>query len=956
MKLGSSTQSSQGDIRVECNNIRTYRGEVDTHLVAYKYTNAAGTVTEQTNILLPSLAAAPMGWNTETLTHSSLFPAQDGTLTGEFRGISTTLRTNEAMCVTLPADFDVSASSSAMVTLDAEVMYDSDDIDRLSYHMSSDHAHYLMARDGTRMARDGTRHLSLQSSAVALQSFTIQTVSITGCTLLRDAISLPITAAATRNVTTDAATGYTSTQTELCITVVGLMESELIARGMALYTLSCPHIVTSPYSHPARTDVTVYTRTEGHLVLDRTTSTTFPAIQPGTIGLTTRTASHDPGTAGRAGTLTVDLDSVANALDVGHTLTIELPVDWTVDACAAVITVVATSTSTPASCSATVSTTSSSALILTLDVPTAIPAASHLSIAYTSVTAPSYSSPALDINAYTTTWQGYTVDFTSSLHLAPVAPGVIGADAAAVLLSPFTASAVSSATLLLYPLPNGIPTGGYLTLALPASPRFPQLLDGAACSMTYFYPPDVLTTLPSGDIISGALVYDHGVAVTGSTLYTPASLTLKFTPNSQVPSDRIAHLRCSYLRNPASHQYAGVAFNVSSHTSAGTLIDTTDKMAIDSGYPASIHYTTQPADAALINAALPVAPVVGGTDYLGNAAQGGAYVSVSLLHNGNDPNALLSGNTTQLLSEAAARFPGLSVDTTGYGYQLQAFCYGTATVDSTPFSVWEGTDSSKFLWPVFPYLAVQNEPFTASAYVRLPNSTLVDTSASVDVTIRLYDAVTGADVSHLINGPRNATTVDGAFSLDDLVVTTPGTYYLTAFSSQGYFLPAATPRFRVVSSSSQRDEILFDEDELTVHASVSLTGLDGASDAEIAAVKAELEKQACAYVSVYYPGHCDRFVTTSIDGNSWEVDVLPHPTRGGRPNANELAELLRALIIDPSSIWQLADVSDHTVAVDITVDDAESEPWVTLGVVSGGLGVGVVSMAGALLRRSRAIA
>jgi hypothetical protein len=81
------------------------------------------------------------------------------------------------------------------------------------------------------------------------------------------------------------------------------------------------------------------------------------------------------------------------------------------------------------------------------------------------------------------------------------------------------------------------------------------------------------------------------------------------------------------------------------------------------------------------------------------------------------------------------------------------------------------------------------------------------------------------------------------------------------------------------------------------------------------------------------------------------VRVLPRPLR-----ANELAELFRALFIDPSSIWHLVDVDEHTVAVDITVEVSKSGPWVTLGVVSGGLGMGVVSIAGALLRRSRAIA
>ena len=235
----------------------------------------------------------------------------------------------------------------------------------------------------------------------------------------------------------------------------------------------------------------------------------------------------------------------------------------------------------------------------------------------------------------------------------------------------------------------------------------------------------------------------------------------------------------STLNDPA---HAG-RIGSSSPMSAATPITTTGG---SSQTATKLAFVTQPGGAN-VNAALSPQPHVAVQDVNGATVTNySGSVTLSIKTGTGTTGAILNGTTTVAVSSGIASFSGLSIDTAGIGYVLQAMSTGLTAADSTAFAVTAAPPppptSAHLVFTTQPGDAIANAPFGTQPVVAVKdsnNQTLTGYSGSVTVSLKEGSGINGATLS----GTTTLAFVNGVAAYTDLALNIAGEDYVLIAAS-----------------------------------------------------------------------------------------------------------------------------------------------------------------------------
>lgn len=288
--------------------------------------------------------------------------------------------------------------------------------------------------------------------------------------------------------------------------------------------------------------------------------------------------------------------------------------------------------------------------------------------------------------------------------------------------------------------------------------------------------------------ILGGRVTNSSATVRLSLAENPGSATLGGTV-SVAAVNGVATFSSLSLNRPGQGYRLAAA-------SSGLTGATSSAFNVNAGAPASLRFVDQPDDA---RAGGDIGPVsVELLDGSGNRATGStAQVALSL---GNNPGgATLNGDVSVNAVAGVATFTGLSLNTAGNGYTLDAASAGLPAATSSAFDITAGAPAT---------LAFVTQPGTTGAgqaispavrvAVRDAFGNLV-TDASTSVTMAIGNNPGGAT----LGGTTTVTTNDGVATFANLTLDRLGSDYTLVADASG--LPATTSNaFQVIAGPAVR--------------------------------------------------------------------------------------------------------------------------------------------------------
>jgi hypothetical protein len=178
-------------------------------------------------------------------------------------------------------------------------------------------------------------------------------------------------------------------------------------------------------------------------------------------------------------------------------------------------------------------------------------------------------------------------------------------------------------------------------------------------------------------------------------------------------------------------------------------------------------------------------------DSLGNVVTGDGSTSVGLAFGTNPSSATLTGGGAVTVSSGVATFSGLSVNKSGVGYTLTATSGSLTSATSSTFTITVGA-AAKLAFTTQPSASV----VSGLALTQQPVVTVQDAGGNTVTgsTAAITLTSSGGTLACATN-PRSA--VSGVATFSGCVITTPGTYTLTASSGS---LTSATSVSIVVSA------------------------------------------------------------------------------------------------------------------------------------------------------------
>jgi len=631
-----------------------------------------------------------------------------------------------------------------------------------------------------------------------------------------------------------------------------------------------------------------------------TASATITPIVAGQLGDVVKTIQHTPSLAGTSGTLAINVGGMPINVYTFMGIYVKLPTDWTFDfggESTYTITVSDNTTVALATPGAVdVSTLGNEAYFWFADT-TSIPARSTLHLVVTNVRPLAQSAGTASATLSLVTETKNVVSSTTTATVAPVDPAVLGEFYALVTLTDYAANAATNVTFHVDGFVNRVPQLGRLNISLPAT-------------AAYFPAPTVGTTMVC--VVSQP---STGFTTTAAHVDSSASqiaMILDATEVNAIPAlvGAITLVTCDKFTNPAAPDYeTGEPLTVTSATNALIKIDTGDNFSL-AGWAVTMTLVQSP-NFAIAGVALAPTIVLALTDQFGKpATKGKVTVSIDPAATGTPSGAALAGTLVVSVAAGKAEFTNVIFDTVASGIALIVSYPGLDSIRIGPFDVLPLTALARLRFVVAPYLLAANEVFPVACEADNMVTGLKDPLASVSASLLSADGVSGAaGTAGAVLDPASNTAVSVAGTLTFLEphTATLGVFTLRAQSLSAAYADAISPRFTVVATAAERDAELQRQDRKAARVTFRVIGATDAllSDAALkAAVELHIMTVACQYTPLAALDQCDRLTQIAFiggDNGAFTIRVAPNPNVGERPNALEVAEILRSLVIDLTS-------------------------------------------------------
>jgi hypothetical protein len=483
---------------------------------------------------------------------------------------------------------------------------------------------------------------------------------------------------------------------------------------------------------------------------------------------------------------------------------------------------------------------------------------------------------------------------TDTAPVPAVTPGPLGETYAGVRLSNPAAGVATNVTFEIDGVTNTIPLLGKITVDLPTLPNgFP-----------------IPTVSPPGAMHCS--ITQNGVTESISSVTATATkleITLGSSSSSAVARllGSLTSLTCDSFTNPAAPDYGNsAAFAiVTTATPSGVVMDRGTAFSLNA-WPDHIEFVSVPSFGQAGGILTPALAVRAVNQFGGPATMGSVTVALDPVSVGSS-GAVLDGTLTVPVSPATgiATFPDLKIDEIGSGLVITATYPHTTPISTSPFDVMPLTSLARLRFTRFPYKLVAGEPFTVEIEADGLTTGVLDPAAVVTAALGSMGVLLTPPGAVLAPTPLSASATGGRLVYANITTDSLGQWVLAATPSGGLYANTSSPRFTVYATAAERDAALEKEDRKAARVGFSVIGLTPETLANATARAAVIDHVmavACAYTPLQLLGQCDRldFLTLGADGR-FTVRVDPHPQPGGRPNAFEVAEILRSLVVDLSS-------------------------------------------------------